>query len=362
MSVFNSRLSVSRTLDWIGRLVTGHTQTWIKFGDLETKLLVMDDTPIEKPVYICGLARSGSTILLETLAARPGVVTHRYQDFPFLFTPYWWNTLLKFAPWRGLFKRERAHGDRILISTKSPEAMEEMLWVAFFQGLHSGRPETLTTENSVFDKFYREHIQKLFLVRRGRRYVAKGNYNITRMSYLARLFPDARFIIPVREPVSHVVSLMRQHDRFLAAGKKSARVTRHLSQVGHFEFGLNRIPIHTGDEECFQDVQRAWAEGEEIRGWALYWDAIHRYIYQQLEAKPELRSRALIVPYEDLCANPRETLKTVFAHAELGISDTELALPASRFSAPDYYQSSLTEDDKALIREITGTTFALLQK
>lgn len=40
-------------------------------------------------MYIAGLARSGTTILLEKLATHPDVVTHRYRDDPPIFSPYW---------------------------------------------------------------------------------------------------------------------------------------------------------------------------------------------------------------------------------------------------------------------------------
>src|SRR5262249_28103794 len=66
---------------------------WKHCGNLESRVLaeVLDPIAIEKPIYIAGLARSGSTVLLETIAAFPGVASHRYRDFPFVFTPYWWN-------------------------------------------------------------------------------------------------------------------------------------------------------------------------------------------------------------------------------------------------------------------------------
>ncbi|MFO7905247.1 MAG: hypothetical protein R6U98_21465 [Pirellulaceae bacterium] len=79
------------------------------------------------------MARSGTTILLEILASHSKVVTHQYRDFPGLFTPYWWghaNRLTSSSP------AERAHGDRLLVSAQSPEAMEEMLWMAFFPHVH----------------------------------------------------------------------------------------------------------------------------------------------------------------------------------------------------------------------------------
>jgi len=360
MRALDSRLSVPITLDWMSRLVANHPQTWIALGNAETKLLVMDERPIEKPVYICGLARAGSTILLETLSKQPNIATHRYEDFPFLFTPYWWNLLLKCMPWRGRKKRERAHGDGIFINPQSPEAMEEILWMAFFPELHKGQPEMLSTRSAAFDTFYRQHIQKLLLIRKAKRYLAKGNYNITRMGYLASLFPDARFIVPVRDPASHIVSLMRQHERFMAAGRKNPRVVRHMSAAGHFEFGLNRIPIHTGDEQRYREITQAWSHGKEVRGWALYWDAMHRFICQQLESNPQLKKQTLIVRYEDLCAKPQETLRAIFSHANFPVDEKTIGTYATPLRAPDYYSSPLGKADMDLIRDITGETAKLL--
>lgn len=342
---------VSLSLDWLGRLVGNHPRAWTALGNLETALLAgeVENVAIREPVYICGLARAGSTILLEMLAAQNGVVTHRYQDFPFLFTPYWWNTLLRFLP-RDNIKRERAHGDGILINSKSPEAMEEMLWMAFFPQLHkTAQTEILdaATQHTVFETFYRDHIRKLLLVRKGERYVSKGNYNVTRMGYLEKLFPDARFILPVRDPVSHIGSLMRQHERFLHVGKREAR---HLSLAGHFEFGANRTPIHTGDENRMQEIKDAWARGEEVRGWALYWDMVYRFVHEHLPAN------ALVVRFEDLCAKPAEMLRHLFSHSNLTVEDATIEKLASGFRTPDYYRPPFSEADIALIRDITGKT------
>ena len=115
---------------------------WQKLGDLESSAhrAELEAIPIERPVYVAGLARSGSTILLEMLAGRPGVATHRYRDFPPVYTPLFWNRA--FAP--GLPAdappTERAHKDRILVTPDSPEAMEEVLWMRFFPTAHETAP------------------------------------------------------------------------------------------------------------------------------------------------------------------------------------------------------------------------------
>ena len=172
--------------------------------------------PIDTPVFISGLARSGTTILLEELSKVPGVGTHRYRDFPFLMTPWFWNRFLDLfrVPLESV---ERAHKDRIRITAESPDAFEEPLWQFFFPHLHSAAAlHRLTGERRFeeFESFFKDHIRKLLLIRQQPRYLSEENYNVAQIEYLATLFPDARFIIPIRHPVTHVQSLVQQHALF----------------------------------------------------------------------------------------------------------------------------------------------------
>jgi hypothetical protein len=333
---------------------------WKWLAQAESKMLKPDlaTIDIEKPIYIAGLARSGSTILLEILASQPGVATHRYGDFPFVFTPYLWHRVSKRK--KAGAPQERAHGDGIMITEQSPEAMEEMLWMAFFPGTHDvHRSDVLDedTYNPPFASFYPAHIKKMLHTHKASRYVAKGNYHLTRLGYLKRLLPDARFVIPVREPAGHIGSLMRQHERFTSAGNADPRVTARLAAMGHFEFGKDRRPIHTGDDARQEEILNAWNSGQEVRGWALYWDALHRFLHAQLEANPELKSQCLVVRYEDLCTKPADTIRAVLSHG--GFPDSGTAeVWKNRIRAPDYYESSLSDADRALIKELTKETAA----
>src|SRR5918996_737253 len=84
---------VSGWVDTLGGLISRHQRFWIRLGDLETRMIADDlsGIPIEAPIYVSGLARSGSTILLEALARHEHTATHRYKDYPPVFTPYFWN-------------------------------------------------------------------------------------------------------------------------------------------------------------------------------------------------------------------------------------------------------------------------------
>lgn len=347
---------VAPWMDRVGGFIERHPGLWIRLGRFESDLADVDEVAIDRPIYVTGLARSGTTIVLETLGQHPDTTTHRYRDFPFLFTPYFWNRWVDMVPHKPEQPEERSHGDGIAVTSESPEAFEEVLWMAFFGRLHDPSSSAVldrSASHSAFEQFYLDHIRKLLLVRHGRRYLAKGNYNITRMAYLAKLFPDARFVVPVRDPVWHIASLMKQHRLFLEGQRGNPMAVRHLRRVGHFEFGVDRRPINTGDDAATAEIIELWRGGEEVRGWARYWSQIHHYIADQLARDDALRAMVRIVRYEDLCAEPRAELASLLGHCALPADAAFLAKAAARFHPPTYYRPRFSADELAIIAEET---------
>jgi len=350
---------VAPWMDRLGGWIERNPARWIKLGSLETHLVesALADIRVDRPIYVTGLARSGTTILLETLARHADVATHRYRDFPMLFTPYAWNRWLELVPRKDEAPAERSHGDGIAVTSESPEAFEEPLWMAFFPELHDAADNVVLdrgTQHPLFERFYRDHIRKLLAVRGRRRYVAKGNYNVTRIGYLAKLFSDARFVIPVRDPVWHIASLMKQHRLFLDGQRDNPAARRHLRRVGHFEFGADRRPIRIDDGATTAEIVDLWQAGEEVRGWARYWAQLHHYIADLAERRRDLRSAIRIVRYEDLCASPHATLRAVLDHCALPVQESFLADAADRFHQPTYYTPRFGAEDLAIIAEETA--------
>ncbi len=354
---------VPRGSDLLGAFISKTAPLWIKMGTAESDFLAekIRAVPIRQPVYVCGLARSGSTILLELLASVEGVVTHRYKDFPPIYIPFWWNWLLDRLPKKKAEPVERTHLDGIEVTPDSPEAFEEVLWMRFFPHLHDPAFSNVLderTENPGFETFYKDHIRKLLLVRRGARYVTKGNYNITRLKYILKLFPDARFVIPVRRPAAHIASLVKQHALFCEGERKNPRMLEHMRRVGHFEFGLDRRPINTDAGHRTQEIIDQWEGGEEIRGWARYWSQIHGHLADELDAHPGLRDACLIVRYEDFCQHPGQTIRAVLEHARLAPADPLVAAFSRRVKAPTYYKPAFSEQDTDMIRRETDEAAA----
>lgn len=352
---------VATWIDALGGFISRHKRLWIRIGNIETKLLAdeLETIPIEQPIYVSGLARSGTTILLEILSQHQDVVTHQYKDYPPIFTPFFWNRLLERIPQRSIEPVERTHRDGIMVTPDSPEALEEPLWMAFFSGLHD--PETSAvlddrTANPEFELFYENHIRKLLRVRAGRRYLSKGNYNLTRLGYLLKLFPDARFVVPVREPSSHIASLMKQHKLFSEGQSRSPRAIEHLQRVGHFEFGLDRRPINAGDRSCIANIRALWECGKDVEAWSHYWNHIYGHVADRLDASAELRDAALIVRFEDLCRSPREILRTILEHCRLPASHPLVDQFSETIRFPTDCRSPFTQEELKIIDRETAAT------
>ena len=366
MSSGGSDFEVAGWVDRLGGHIERHPKFWIKLGNLESRFLrdELEKVRIEAPIYVAGLARSGSTFLLEALAEHEDTVTHRYKDFPPVFTPYWWNKFLGFMPKKDAVPAERAHKDGIKITEDSPEAFEEALWMAFFPGLHDPKTSALLGRdqaNEAFDGFYKDHIRKLLAVRGARRYLSKGNYNLTRLAYLQRLFEDARFVLPIREPAWHIASLMKQHRLFVAGLKDNRKALDHMRRVGHFEFGPDRRPINAGDDQAIQAIQELWDKGEEVEGQARYWAHLHGRIADQLDADHKLKDAVLVVSYENLCAEPRSVVRRLFDHCRLPITEDKVEALAARVQFPAYYQPDFSDAERSMIDDITAPVMARFQ-
>jgi len=362
----STELSTSGWIDHLGRFFANHRRLMVSLGDLETRFLsdTLEDISIRSPIYVAGVARSGSTLLLEILNRVPQVATHQYQDYPFIYTPFWWHSYLRMVPGKAdETPQERAHKDRIFITPQSPEAMEEILWMSFFAHIHDDRSDQVldgSTRCPAFEDFYRAHIKKLLAVRHGRRYASKGNYNLTRLAYLRRTFPDARFVVPIREPRAHVASLVKQHRLFVKGERDNPKALAHMQRLGHYEFGLDRRVINVGDPELARWIRSAWDEGRDVEGYARLWSSVYGFVHRQLAEDPALREQTLILRYEDLCQDPARALTALMGHTGLREAAPEIvAYYRDKISPPTYYDPGFGPRELETLDTITRETATL---
>src|SRR5579872_196188 len=111
----DSPFYVPPALDILGRTIGRFRRFWLWLGNIESMVLApqLSECAITKPIYVCGLARSGSTLLHEVLASHSKVATHRLKDYPFVSTPYWWRRASQFI--RPTQARERPHRDKMMV-------------------------------------------------------------------------------------------------------------------------------------------------------------------------------------------------------------------------------------------------------
>ena len=172
------------------------------FFDLEKSFFLNKDFEIDtRYVFISGMPRSGTTILLNAIHETNEFASLTYQDMPFILSPNVWSKLNKNITL--LDKQERAHGDGIKIDTSSPEAFEEIFWKTFDDN-----------DSDSYDQFI-YFVQLLCQKYKKQRYLSKNNQNIKRIEHLIKNYPNSKIIIPFREPLQHSFSLITQHKKFI---------------------------------------------------------------------------------------------------------------------------------------------------
>jgi hypothetical protein len=244
----------------------------------------------ERHVFVTGLARAGTTILMREIHCSAAFGSLTYADMPFVLAPNLWQRLSAKGRKPGP-KAERAHGDGIEIGFDSPEALDEVYWRVFSGGDYI-RSDRLVPHSPNDEQIegYRDLI-RLILRRTGRkRYLSKNNNHLLRLDSLARAFPNSVILIPIRDPHDHARSLLNQHLRFLDS---DAFTRSYMEWLGHHEFGATHRQFAWDDAIPGGDPQR-------IDYWLAQWIAAHRWI----DALERAHANIQLVPYEALVRDP----------------------------------------------------------
>jgi hypothetical protein len=360
------RFTVPAGFYWAVRGVAAGAPLFVALGNLESSLLRrrLRRTTVDRPVYICGLPRAGTTISLQMLSEHPDVTTHKYADFLMPYAPYAWNWIFPKVPVNAMRQPvPRIHRDRIVVTRDSAEMGEEILWERYFPYIHDeSRCSVLDgrTSNASFEGFYRDHIAKLLLARKRTRYVSKAIMCVIRMQYLRRIFPDARFLLYVRNPIDHVASLLKQDRIWSELDRTDPRQIEIIELTGHHEFGDRQIMANVGNASVLQEIHELRANGRTVRARAMYWAYIYDFVTGQLASDAALARSVCIVRYEDLCTNSLEAIDRVITHAELDPKPFEAVRTAysEKLSFPEYYRPDFGDRELADIVDVTQSVAA----
>lgn len=242
--------------------------------DLESSL-VTTQTNFDDHIFVAGLARSGTTILLNALYDSKEFATLSYSDMPFILAPNLWSKLHHNR--KEISSVERAHGDGIEISIESPEAFEEVFWKTFSD-------EDLDTA----DKF-KNYVQLIIQNRQKKRYLSKNNQNIRRLGLISEIFPNSKILIPFRNPIQQSNSLLYQHKNFINLSEEDKFVSNYMKLIGHTEFGPTYVPIH--------DRELIYEDDLDLNHWLEQWYKTYKSCFESLAENKNV----FFICYEKLC-------------------------------------------------------------
>ena len=258
--------------------------------DLERNVFLKSAPPDEgHHVFVTGLARAGTTIVMREIHGSGAFGSLTYADMPFVLAPNFWHVLSAKGTKPGV-RTERAHGDGIEVNFHSPEALDEVYW-RIFSGKDYIRAGSLVPHEPSGGQIegYRDFI-RLILRRTGRRrYLSKNNNNLLRLASLATAFPAAVILVPIRHPLDHARSLLRQHQHFL---RSDAFTRAYMSWLAHHEFGATYRPMVLDGETVTGDPLH-------LEYWLAYWIAAHHTI-ERLERE---HANIQLVPYDALMSD-----------------------------------------------------------
>ena len=299
-----------------------------------------------QPIFIAGLARSGSTILLNALYQTGCFRSLTYRDMPFVLMPGIWKKLSSGSRVSRAAK-ERAHKDRLLVEYDSPEALEEVFWSTFSGDAYIFEDKLMPYKpsRSVCVRF-REYVSHIMASRdneRQNRYLAKNNNNLLRLGAIKFAFPDAKIIVPFREPTQQALSLLRQHQLFTRMHTEDRFSMQYMNWLGHYEFGLG----HKSYAYC---ATANPFNKSSVSYWLQSWQ--DAYTFALNNAPPD----TIFVSYESLCADPVSGFRALFPALDL---DADPAVAAKFYSGAD--RRPVGADEACLLDACTATHSRLLE-
>jgi len=250
------------------------------------------DVTMGRHVFVSGMARGGTTILMRLIHASGQYSSLTYDDMPFVMAPNLWARLRALSP-ATVLPGERAHGDRIIVDNQSPEALDEVFWRVYCQQQYLASDHLKLTEASdEVVALFRRYVDCILTRYGPSRYLSKNNNNIVRLSTIRRSFPAAVLLLPFRQPLTHANSLLRQHRFWSLRHREDPFSLKYMRFLAHHEFGADHRPFYA-------PASADKGEPFTIDYWLRQWLQVYERLLGQAE------SLALVpVCYERLCDAP----------------------------------------------------------
>ena len=228
----------------------------------------------QKHVFISGLPRSGTTVILQFVYNSKEYASLTYSDMPFIMAP---SLFSKFYKRKSVPKKERMHSDGLFYDLSTPEAFDEV----FFSSFNTNKE---IQENLI------DYISLILIKYKKNKYLSKNNTNYKRISLIQNILPNSIFIIPFRNPLQHSFSLLNQHKNFINLQNKDKFILKYMNYLGHNEFGNNH-------QSWFKPIK--YNNFDDINYWLEQWLLFYQNIINNFQSYKNCN----LICYEKLCYN-----------------------------------------------------------
>lgn len=253
-------------------------------------------------VIISGLARAGTTSLMNDLSEFDSFVSLSYANMPFLMSPDLWGKIYK--PKKEKLK-ERSHKDGIQIGYNSNEALEEYFFKVKAKDAFIKRDYLCEYELSYED--YYDYLMYQSLVKKDNKkiYLAKNNNFILRYNSLRSFNNDFLMVVLFRDPLAHAASLKEKHSDYIKLQTEDSFVLEYMNWLGHHEFGLNQKPFLLNNDINFNK------DKEQLDYWLNVWI---NYYSSALEIN---HPNTVFISYKEYCENPGKVIEHILKRTNL---------------------------------------------
>ncbi len=276
----------------------------------EFEYILIKTKKINKPIFVCGYPRSGTTIITHMLNLHDKIGSLNYSDLPFLKNIIFWKFFSRFY-YSNINSSKRMHSDDIYINKNSPDAFEELIWSENLENYNDKHFKILTKQysNTKLETELKININKVLYLRKKDRYLSKGNNYIFRLDYLIKIYSNPFILIVVRNPLLILASSLRVDKLFRNIADENKYFIKELDFLCHKEFGYNK-----------KNILNKVTSTNLNQLYLTEWIKIHRYILIKIIKNDFYKKYVKIVISDELSKNDKY-IKNIFNFCELKINE-----------------------------------------
>ena len=310
--------------------------------DLEQRLYVKEKNLFfDNNFFISGLARSGTTFILECFYKQEIFASLTYNDMPLICAPNLWNKISKNYK-KKQTSTSRMHNDGINFNLDSPEAFDEIIWKLFLKNkfVKENYLDEHKLDNYIINK-YQSFIKSIIIKYKKKYYLSKNNNNILRLESLLNYFTNSIFIFVIREPLQHAISLQNMHQLFLNNQENDDFTLEYMNMLGHHEFGKDHKKFKFKDNLSNNTDINSLDYWLDV--WINYYNHLKRFIsYDNL----------YLIDYENFCQNPNFKILEIIQKKEPSFKRVNSINYIKLSKKENLYNSEKLEYANNLYREI----------